>query len=129
MKNSQVTAKRNLLRFGILGVIVGALAIFPLLTKATVATSVNIVNNSSSRSIQHVYVSHVNADDWSSDKLNGQAIPPGQSTTLSNLSCDQSQLKVIGEDLDGCFLTVVVSCGTDNTWTITNSTAADCGTQ
>ena len=90
-------------------------------------TSVNIVNNSS-REIRSVYLSHVNTDDWSSNQLsNGAVIAPGQSYNLSNVTCDQQQVKVIGEDQDGCFLSTVVSCGDSATWTITNATARDCG--
>jgi hypothetical protein len=88
---------------------------------------VAIVNNSS-REIRNVYLSHVDADDWSGDQLSKDAtIPPGQSYNLSNLACDQQQVKVIGEDQDGCFLSTVVTCGTSSTWTVTNDTARDCG--
>ncbi len=94
----------------------------------TVTTSVNIVNNSS-REIHNVYLSHVNTDDWSGNQLGTATIAPGQSYALNNVACDQQQVKVIGEDQDGCFLTTVVSCGESSTWTITNSTPADCGSQ
>ena len=93
--------------------------------RARVASSVNIVNNST-REIRHVYLSHVDLDDWSADQLT-QTVAPGQSFTLSNFTCDQQQIKVIGEDQDGCFLSKVVACGESATWTITNDTAADCG--
>lgn len=103
------------------------LAAIPLVSRAQPSTSVNIVNNSN-RVIRNVYLSHVDADDWSGDQLSNNAtIGPGQSFTLSNLACDQQQVKVIGEDQDGCFLATVVACGGSATWTITNDTAADCG--
>ena len=123
MKNSR---KRNFISVAILSVMLGGLVAFPLLSRARSTTSVNIVNNRN-RSVLHVYISHVNADDWSSDLLSGQTISSGQSTSVSNLSCDQQQVKVIAEDQDGCFLTTVVSCGTTATWTITNDSVADCG--
>lgn len=89
-------------------------------------TSVNIVNNSN-REVRNVYLSHVNADDWGGNQLsNGQVIAPGESHNISNVACDQQQVKVIGEDQDGCFLTTVVNCGESATWTITNDTARDC---
>ena len=90
------------------------------------ATSVNIVNNSS-RAVVNVYLSHVNANDWSANQLGDATILPSQSLTLNNVSCDQQQVKVIGEDADGCFLSTVVACGASTTWTITNDTAKDCG--
>ena len=127
MKNSGGTRKTR--RLIIICVAVLAFASVPLLSRArtATATSVNIVN-SSNRVIRNVYLSHVDADDWSADQLtNGATIGPGQSSTVSNLACDQQQVKVIAEDQDGCFLSTVISCGDSATWTITNDTAADCG--
>src|SRR5258707_12733137 len=78
-------AKRNLCRIIIL--IVGLLALAALSTartpstSANPSTSVNIVNNSS-RAIRNVYLSHVNADDWSSNQLGDSAIFAGQSFAL-----------------------------------------------
>jgi hypothetical protein len=93
----------------------------------TPSTSVTIVNNSS-REIRNVYLSHVDADDWSGDQLSeGSTIAPSHSFTLSNVTCDQQQIKVIGEDQDGCFLSTVVNCGDNSTWTVTNDTSRDCG--
>ncbi len=125
MRNSHTM--RNLRRLFILGAALCAFAALPLLSRATSATSVNIVNNSTNRSIRNVYLSHVGADDWGSNQLGESIIGPGQSFTVSNFACDQQQIKVIGEDQDGCFLSTVVSCGENATWTITNDSAADCG--
>ena len=124
MKNSQIS--RRLRRFILFCVAFGAVATVPLLSTATPSTSVNIVNDSS-REIRHVYLSHVNVDDWTGDQLNDSFIAPGQSFTLNNVACDQQQVRVIGEDQDGCFLSTVVNCGDSATWTITNDTARDCG--
>ena len=93
---------------------------------ATTLTSVNIVNNSS-RDIRNVYYSHVGADDWSNDLLGDGAVTAGASYTLESVPCDGQQIKVIAEDQDGCFLSLVISCGQSSTWTITNDTARDCG--
>ena len=121
--------KHRIYRFGILFVALGIMATLPLLSSARssapVTNSVNIVNNSN-RTIRYVYFSHVNAEDWTGNQLAGNGISPGGSATVSNFSCDQQQVKVIGEDADGCFVSAVVSCGS-STWTITNDTAADCG--
>ena len=104
-----------------------AIALVPLLSSArTQTTSVNIVNNSS-RNLVHVYVSHVNVDDWSGNQLGDATIGPGQSFSLADFACDQQQAKVIAEDQDGCFLSTVINCGDGATWTVTNDTARDCG--
>ena len=125
MRNSDGT--RNPRTLIIICVALFALAALPLLSSArTPTTSVNIVNNSN-REIRNVYLSHVNADDWGANQLsNGATIAPGQSVNL-NVACDQQQVKVIGEDSDGCFVSAVVNCGDSSTWTITNNTARDCG--
>jgi hypothetical protein len=114
----------------IIGVALFALAALPLLSRArtttTTTTSVNVVNNSS-KEIRNVYLSHVNIDDWGGNQLGDATIPPGQSFSLNNVTCDQQQVKVIAEDQDGCFASTVVTCGDNATWTITNDTARDCG--
>jgi hypothetical protein len=126
MKNSR--SKRKLYRLAILSLSLFALAaLSSTRTARTVSTSVNIANNSN-KEIRNVYLSHVNASDWTDNQLsNGAIIAPGQSYNLSNVACDQQQVKVIGEDQDGCFLSTVVNCGDSATWTITNDSARDCG--
>src|SRR6266853_464397 len=84
-------------------------ASLPLLSSArskSASTSVNIVN-SSSREIRNVYLSHVNAEYWGSNQLGNSTISAGQSFDLNISSWDQQQVKVIGEDQDGCFLSTV----------------------
>jgi len=122
MKNSPGT--RTLFLF----TCIALLAVAALASARTSTTTAVTIVNDSSREIRNVYLSHVNADDWSGNQLaNGATIAPGQSVSLSNVTCDQQQVKVIGEDQEGCFLSTVVACDGNNTWTITNSTAADCG--
>jgi len=120
---------RNFRRLIVVGLALIAFAGVPFLSTgmtAKMATSVNIVNNSN-REIRNVYSSHVDADDWSNDLLGEATIGAGQSHEVGSLACDGQGVKVIAEDQDGCFLTVVVSCGQNATWTITNDTAKDCG--
>lgn len=118
-------AFRNVRRLIIFAVGVAVLVILPLISSAQPATSVTITN-SSSREIRHVYLSSVNADDWSSDLLNNSVIGSGHSVTFSDVSCSQQQVKVIAEDQDGCFATTIVNCGDNSTWTVTNNTTFDC---
>lgn len=120
------SSHRSLLRILTFVAVFAVVSALPLLSGAHPSTSVNIVNNSSGE-IRHVYLSHVNVDDWGTDQLNNSAIQAGQSATISNFACDAQQIKVIGENQDGCFVSTVISCGTNATWTITNDTAADCG--
>ncbi len=117
---------RSLGRLIIFCIAFAALAAVPLLSSAQPLTSVTIVNNSS-RTIVHIYLSHVGADDWSGNQLGDSVIAHGQSLALSDVACDQQQVKVVGEDQDGCFVSTVVTCGDNATWTITNDSVRDCG--
>jgi hypothetical protein len=104
-----------------------AFASIPMLLSARTQTaSINVVNNSN-RTIRNLYLSHVDADDWGGNQLGNNQISPGQSYTVTNVTWDQQQIKVVAEDQDGCFLTSVVSNGDNASWTITNDTTADCG--
>lgn len=109
--------------------VIGILATVPLLLGAhpSPTTAITVVNDSS-REIRHLYLSPTNQDNWGPDQLNGSMIGSGGgSYTLSNVECNQSDIKVITEDHNGCFLYKVVSCGQSATWTITNDATPDCG--
>ncbi len=126
MKNSRAKQSR-FRRVAVIVVAFCAFASLPLLAGARARTaSINIVNNSG-REIVNLYLSHADADDWGSDLLPDSTIPTGQSFTIPNVSWDQSQLKVIAEDGNGCFLSTVVSGSGDSTWTISADAQADCG--
>src|SRR5882672_4359895 len=114
-------------RLSIICVAVLAIGSVPAISRAVATTaSLRIVNNST-RTIRNLYLSHADADDWGNDQLGDASIGAGESFTISNFSWDQQQVKVIGEDQDGCFLSGVVSVSDNSVWTITNDTPADCG--
>jgi hypothetical protein len=116
---------RFLCRLAIFCIVFCALTVMPLLSRAQPSGSINIENNSS-REIRHVYLSPVDSDAWSTNQLSNSAIAPGQSASIDNSACNAQQIKVIGEDSNGCFVSAVVACGSNATWTITNDTVADC---
>jgi hypothetical protein len=129
MKSLLTNRKRNVsYRPVILMVVVCALVAVPLLSSAHPSVSSITVTNNSGRDIRFLYLSPVDEDNWSADQLNNASLGNGQSVTLSNVSCSGSQVKVIGEDADGCFVSSVVSC-TGGSWTITSDTPADCGSE
>ncbi len=107
--------------------IIGTVIVAPLLSsEASSTTSVTIVNNSN-RQIVHLYLSPTTQEDWGPDQLNSSTISPGGTYNLNGVACSGSDIKVIAEDQDGCFLYQVVTCGEASTWTMTSSTARDCG--
>jgi hypothetical protein len=93
----------------------------------TSAISVTITNNSTGEEIDRIFLSPTDRDKWGPDQLGGSTIAPGGSSTLSNVSCDAANIKVIAEDQNGCFLYQTVACGADSTWSITNDATPDCG--
>lgn len=128
MKSLLTNRKRNFsYRLLILTVAVCALVAMPLLSSAHPNAAGITVTNNSNREILYLYLSPVGQDNWGPDQLNNASLHNGQSVTLSNVSCSGAEIKVIGEDSDGCFVSAVVSCGGDVQWTITSETPADCG--
>lgn len=85
------------------------------------------VTNNSPREIRHLYLAPGNPDNWGPDQMGGSTIPSGNSFTLSNVSCDGSNMNVIAEDENGCFYYNSVSCGNDAVWTISSDATPDCG--
>ena len=119
-----ILTRRTLGRGIILAIVVFAFAALSI--ARTLTTSVNIVNNSS-RAISHVYLSHVGADDWTGNQIGESVIASGQSYNMSNVACDQQQVKVIAEDQDGCFMYTTVEATGNPVWTITSDTTRNCG--
>lgn len=121
MKSSLVNS-RSAVRYGLaILIVLGAFATMPLLSRAQPqAASITVVNNSG-WTITHLFV------DWGADQLNGATLSPGGSFTISNVSCSGADVKIISEDVDGCFLMQVVACPDNATWTITSDLAPNCG--
>ena len=117
---------RNLRFLVIFCAVVGALSIASLQSRAVSSSSLNIVNNSS-RQIVHIYFAPVGTDDWTADQLSAPIGAGSSFTFSSNYNCGQTQYQVHAEDQDGCFVSTIATCGDKTKWTITNSTARDCG--
>jgi hypothetical protein len=106
----------------IVGALIGAAT---LLSTAQPQTATITVVNNSGWTIQHIYLSPPNQDNWGPDQLNNTTLGPGASVTI-NSSCSGSSIKVITEDQDGCFLSNIVSCSGNATWTIAGNSTRDC---
>lgn len=131
MKSLHINKKRGVdCLLVILMVVVCVLAVAPLRSSAhsNAVSSITVVNNSN-REIRFLYLSSVDQENWSADQLNSASLSNGQSVTLANVTCNGAEIKVIGEDADGCFLSSVISCTGAPQWTITNNTPADCGSE
>ena len=98
-----------------------------LLFSAANAAAIDItIKNTSSRAVDGVYLSATTQSAWGPDLLDGGIVAPGDAWTVGGMSC-VGTFVLIAEDVGGCFLYQSVSCATDASWTITNSTPRDCG--
>ena len=112
----------------VLAMFVGTMVYTPSLSRAYAPTTAITIVNNSGREIRHLYLSPPDQNNWGSDQLGSSVIAAnGGSFTINNVSCGGSSIKVIAEDQEGCFSYQVVSCSENSSWTITNTTARDCG--
>jgi hypothetical protein len=112
-------------RFLILVAVVGTLAaLAPLSFAIAPVLTISVVNNSG-REIRHLYLSPANNDNWGADQLD-QTISPGATRNL-NVSWDQSTVKLVAEDQDGCFLYTTVDATGSPVWTIASDAPRNCG--
>ena len=100
-------------------------ALAPLSTATAPVLTINVVNNSAWE-IRHLYLSPADNDNWGADQLNGSSINPGTTRSL-NVSWNQSSVKLVAEDRDGCFLQTTVEASGTPVWTITSDTPRNCG--
>jgi hypothetical protein len=110
--------------FVLTAILVGLAALAPLSTATAPPLTISVVNNSE-KQIRHFYLSPANSDNWGPDQL-GEPISAGSSRTL-NVSWEQSTIKLVAEDQDGCFMYQTVEASGSLTWTISSTTARDCG--
>jgi hypothetical protein len=113
--------------FRVLMLLVGLCMLGVLIPRSTATSALNIsiVNNGGSE-ILHFYLSPADNDNWGPDQLNETTISPGATRNLE-VSWDQSTVKLVAEDQDGCFLNTTVAATASQVWTITSETPRDCG--
>ena len=126
MRNSLRKSSPLFMSLVVLAVFAGMMVCGPLLTKAYGPTTAITIVNNSNREIRHVYLSAPDQNNWGPDQLGSSVISPDGGSVTINASCSGS-IKVIAEDQEGCFLYQVVTCSETAAWTITSSTARDCG--
>lgn len=100
-------------------------ALVPRSTATAPSFTISVANNSGWE-IRHLYLSPADNDNWGSDQLNGTAIGSGATRNLQ-VSWDQSTVKIVAEDQDGCFMSTTVEASGSPVWTITSETSRDCG--
>lgn len=84
-----------------------------------------VITNESRWDIHRLYVSSSDASGWGNDQLEDDILASGQTLTLSGVSCDTYDVRMIDEDGDSCELRNVDMCGGQK-WTITDQTLINC---
>ena len=128
MMNVSLTSfARTRRRLLLIGVLCLACVALPLLARTHAQPAgISVVNNSALE-IRHLYLSAPDNDNWGPDQLNNTIIRTGETFTLNNVSCGQAEIKLVAEDQNGCFVTQVVACADNSTWTIPAGVTPNCG--
>jgi|SRR5882724_6938693 len=117
---------RTRFRFLILVAVFSALGTLAPQSDATAPPlTITIVNNSGWE-IRRLYLSPVDNDNWGPDQLNDSSISPRATRNL-NVSWDQSSVKLVAEDQDGCFMDTTVEASGNPVWTIASDATRNCG--
>lgn len=85
------------------------------------------VVNRSKWEIHHLYLSSTTEKSWGPDQLGDDVIEAqGGSYKLTNIRCDNYDIKIVDEDGDECVVENVNLCGDDTVWRITDKILLAC---
>lgn len=111
--------------------VVGALAFVafavtgPLALAAGKQANVKLVNKSD-WTIEELYLSSTDEEEWGPDQLQKHVIEPGGQFTLTGIPCDTWDVKLVDEDGDECIVADVDICGASDTWVINSKDLLKC---
>ncbi len=109
-----------------MSLVLAALTLLALPALAGDASSTVEVKNLSDWIIEEFFMSPSDDRDWGQDLLGEEVMEPGDSLTLTNISCDNWDLLVVDEDGDECVLEEVDLCGDRAKWDITDDELLNC---
>ncbi|HVE69925.1 MAG TPA: hypothetical protein VNI54_01050 [Thermoanaerobaculia bacterium] len=105
----------------ILVVLLAAIALPAFAKKATVK-----VINQSKWEIHHLFISPASEEDWGPDQLEDEVLGKGDSITITNIPCDEYDVKVVDEDGDECIIEAADLCRDNSYWKITDKDLLEC---
>jgi len=106
-------------------VVLGAYMMLPS-SEAQPSQATITIRNNSQWTLMHFYVSPVSENRWGPDQLGDEVIANGESFTLTNVPCDNYDVKLVDEDGDQCIIRNVDMCDDDSVWEINQSVLANC---
>ncbi len=83
------------------------------------------ITNASDWKLDHLYVSHVDKQEWGADQLGDEVIESGETFTLKGVPCATYDVKLIDEDGDECAVSDVDICGSGG-WKIESDDLLAC---
>ena len=105
----------------IIVLLLSALALPAFAKKATVK-----VINQSKWEIHHLFVSPAAEEEWGPDQLGEDVLAKGDSFTITNIPCNEYDIKVVDEDGDECVIEAVDLCRDNSYWKITDKDLLEC---
>jgi hypothetical protein len=97
-----------------------------LLVLAWAGGAIVKMTNASRWEIHHVFLSASDEQSWGDDQLEDEILAPGDSLTLTGISCDLYDVKIVDEDGDECVIEEVDLCGDHSQWKITDQDLLEC---
>ena len=105
----------------LLAVVLCALTVPMYAKKATVK-----IINQSKWEIHHIFLSSSTDEEWGPDQLEDEVLTKGDSLTLTDIDCDDYDIRVVDEDGDECVIEQVDLCGDNSYWKITDKDLLEC---
>ncbi|HYC91804.1 MAG TPA: hypothetical protein VEO54_21500 [Thermoanaerobaculia bacterium] len=105
----------------IIVLLLSALALPAFAKKATVK-----VINQSKWEIHHLFISPASEEEWGPDQLGEEVLTKGDSFTITQIPCNEYDIKVVDEDGDECIIEAVDLCRDNSYWKITDKDLLEC---
>jgi hypothetical protein len=84
------------------------------------------VHNNSEFAIHNFFMSPSEQNHWGTDQLGDDVIGKGAKFTLTDIPCNNYDVKLVDEDGDECVVSDVDICGGNGNWNITDDDLLDC---
>ena len=84
------------------------------------------VINQSKWEIHHLFLSSSADEEWVPDQLEDEILTKGDQITLTDIPCDEYDIKVVDEDGDECIIEAVDLCRDNSFWKITDKDLLEC---
>jgi hypothetical protein len=85
-----------------------------------------VIKNSSSWTLQELYVSPSGEDEWGPDQLQEEVIENGETFRLNGVPCGEYDVKVVDEEGDSCVIEEVGLCGGEDAWEVEDDVLLGC---